>query len=284
LSLRSSLAKLSGPDKVAERTAARSALAPIVALAQRLAHNGARVQWETGAVAGILRIAQADAWDRGAASEAVGYWLDEARMWRDGRFDGSKWPRSSVWPDDRVRRLDVAAARLLAAGLERLDATWPPHTDVVRFMAKHARGTLEGGWSAGRLRALRHGFFDPADAELAACDALIAGLPRMQPPRSGLVARMQQWGEWATHDGDWSWTAVGAQVDQLRLRESSHLLGITEVRLLRLALAFRLGEPLPELVDPISGGPFDVRIEGNVASFRSTANGDEQVRWAERPR
>jgi hypothetical protein len=172
--------------------------------------------------------------------------------------------------------------RLLDEGLARLDATWPPHSDVPALLVGHARQVLQGQWPLpGRMIALRRGFFSPVEAELAACDALITRLTCMSAPLVGLVARQQQWSQWATEGSDWSWTIVGSRIDHWRRLEKSHLIGIAELRLLRLALAFELGEPLPELVDPLTGGPFEVRIDGNVASFRSSANVDV-VRWAER--
>jgi hypothetical protein len=153
---------------------------------------------------------------------------------------------------------------------------------VTAFLVARGNGLLRGGSArVGRMQALRHGFFDAVDAELAACDELIQELPMMQTPAVGVLARARQWSEWSSARHDWTWTYVGDWVSQLQMRESSHLFGLSELRLLRLALAFELGEPLPDLVDPVAGGPFDVRIDGNVASFRSSANVDA-VRWAER--
>jgi hypothetical protein len=78
-----------GAAAVAERAASQPVLAPVIALAQRLAHSGRRVRCENVAVANLLRVAQLDAWDRSDPRSAVEYWLDEARIWRDGRFGDS---------------------------------------------------------------------------------------------------------------------------------------------------------------------------------------------------
>ena len=277
------------PDAVAAREAAWPALAPIVEVLQRAAHarTPPSPRWQPGPLqTRVLRIARHVASDRGEHLRCVQLWLDEVVLWSDQRLPGSNWPFGVDWPEDQVARLDPAAARLLAEQLARIEARWSAVLDVESALVNQARSCLASHLQhqptlRGRLASWAHGF-DPNQRELAAVDALRTRLPVLVASTATWTERESQWRQFLGLPGNLEGTAVSSWLRHCSSAEQTHFLGYAKWRVLRLALAFQLGEPLPDLVDPRTGKPFVVTIDGDVATFRSDAGGKTVTRWAKR--
>ncbi len=259
-------------------------LQPVLLSVRRATHaNGAGLEIAAGdaaALQGVLRFAGEEARKRGDGEATVCAWLDEARMACDGL---RRWPNVDLtshwdrWNPVALAGLDTAALRLLAAGLERLEAQLPRHCDVASQLAGSARYWLDKGHShpsdlGERMRAWRRGFDVRAEA-LATCEMLLATLPAMSPPANDWPARERQWHAFLDAPiercaGDaLMWMAMLWDHDEPR-----RFAALARLRLLRLAVAFTLGDELPALADPFAAAPLQVEIDGNEATFRSASS------------
>ena len=267
-----------------DRSAVVRELQPALLALRRATHATTAVtaiaHGDAVALRALVQLAIDDALERGDGEAAVGSWLDEARLVCDG-FEalpgqdlGSLWDR---WTPAALAGLDATALRLLATGLERLDAQWPLHDDVAEPLAVSAAYWLDGGRSPAvdlddRLRAWRRGFDVRAEA-LATCEMLLATLPAMTPPAKDWPARELQWRafldgpiERSAGEALW-WMLYLAQND-----EPKRFAGLARLRLLRLAVAFTLGDELPALADPFAAAPLQVEIDGDESTFRSASS------------
>ncbi|MFY9343812.1 MAG: hypothetical protein WAT39_15085, partial [Planctomycetota bacterium] len=101
-------------------------------------------------------------------------------------------------------------------------------------------------------------------------------------PAARWAERDAQWQRLFDCDPDTMRSAPSLFLHHFHAAERSQVEGQARFRLLRLALAFQLGQPLPDLVDPLTGGPFVVQIAGDVATLRSAAPHVSLSRWAKR--
>jgi hypothetical protein len=283
------LQTLTKPDAVAARAAAWPALAPIVEVLQRAAHArtppAPRCRPDT-LQTWVLQIARQVAWDRGDHLRCVQLWLDEVVLWSDQRFPGSHWPFGADWPEEQVTCLEPSSARLLAARLVRIEERWPACVGVESVLANQARSWLSGSVRhepslRGRLWSWANGF-DPNHKELATADALLSQLHILSASAATWPERERQWQQFHELPGNHQGGCVSFWMCQCYCFDKSHFIGHAKWRLLRLALAFQLREPLPDLVDPRTGKPFVITIDGDVATFRSEAEGETLTRWAKR--
>jgi hypothetical protein len=259
-------------------------LQPVLLSVRRATHaTAAGLEVASGDVAAlqdVLRFASDEALKRGDGETAVCAWLDEARMACDGLL---RWPNAYLsshwnrWSPVALAGLDTAALRLLAAGLERLEAQLPRHCDVASQLAGSARYWLDKGRSHHSelgecMRAWRRGFDVRAEA-LATCEMLLATLPAMSPPANDWPARERQWHAFLDAPiercaGDaLMWMAMLWDHDEPR-----RFAALARLRLLRLAVAFTLGDELPALADPFAAAPLQVEIDGDEATFRSASS------------
>lgn len=263
------------------REAAWPALEPIVA-ALRVGAQGRMVtvpkrglDWHR--LRGVLDCAQRRAADRGERGEEVALWLDAARFHLDVAWVWTQWPMDgfSYWSVARLSALDRGSAAVLAEGLRRLDGSWPRQVDLERSIVGAARPLLADG--AGRrvsvrqrLGAWRSGF-DPRRRELAGLVELCEALPELRVADVPWPQRLQQWREFTGHVRLGRGAAAVDWITQLSDTERRQRADLARLRLLRLALAFTFGEPLPELADPFAAAPLQARIDGDVATFHSAA-------------
>lgn len=238
----------------------------------------------------VLLIAQEHAAYHGDWRGCVAAWLDRATVYLDHRREDDGTCRKVVvdWSAAQLDRFDTTAARLLVDGLERLDARWPRRVEPAAFLAGVAQVHLRTGSSGGmvdpplrhRLAAWRFGF-DLDRMQLASIDDFVCALPAMPP--SALA--------WPQRDDDWQrffasgcrrWSSVASWLDIMRDAERELCSELARIRLLRLALAFQLGEPLPALADPFAERPLQIEVFADRARFRSAATHEALQRVAYR--
>lgn len=269
-------------ERVADRPVVVGELQPVLMALRRATHatTAARSVAQDDAVAlrTVVRLATDDALDRSDGEAAVGSWLDEARLVCDaiealtGQDGGLLWDR---WTPTLLAGLDEPALRLLATGLERLDAQWPLHSDVAQPLAVSAAFWLDDGRSPPadldeRLRAWRRGFDVRAEA-LTTCEMLLTTLPTMTPPAADWPARERQWRAFLVDPSDRCSGEVLWWMFHLCEGEQARFAGQARLRLLRLAVAFTLGDELAELADPFAAAPLQVDLRGDEATFRSAS-------------
>ena len=198
-------------------------------------------------------------------------------------FVGHVWrplPRPEFL-DDWLHGLDADSARWFEAVLRRLDEQHECSKSPADWIAQGVRDCagltpLQQSFEQG-LSAWRWGF-DAYWRELAACDRLVAALPELAPPAPDWPRRQQQIAAFGNAVGDiedgWACKIPGfLQNDERGLRRV-----LTDLRLLRLAVAFVHGLELPRLEDPLGSGPIEVEIRGDEATFRSEGlNGKERI-------
>lgn len=273
-------------EHAAARAAAWPAIAPLAAGASRAAHSRwAGVPNERAALLRrVLTISRQHALDRGAWTAAVEAWLDGIVLFLDHRSWHDEASRDS-WPEGDVARLDAPAARLLADGLARLEARWPRRIDIDEAIEFVAGEWLSGPRNAPgvheRLRAWREGF-DPRRRELVAIDAFASARHLLAPEFATWAQRQAQWESFfaAASSGPRSWLVTW--MNWRRGIEASFHSALAAHRLLRLAIAFQLGEPLPELLDPFTGEVLRAKIDGDVATFRAEVPRRPLTRYAVR--
>ncbi|MEC7584958.1 MAG: hypothetical protein VYE77_11630 [Planctomycetota bacterium] len=194
-----------------------------------------------------------------------------------------------TWTDDALARLDQPALELLAAGLERLDARCPRVFDW--------RG--ESLLLANTLKHLGDGssFFPDREVALKAMDY---GWSEKWAAADAVLQQVKMW-EGLRTSGASCWRVRKEELQQLFdstevqgnpvLRvcfsnfigaERSLRSALTVVRLLRLAVAYRLGQELPELQDPLGEDLFEsAPLDDGAVVFRSmggaSRNGAERV-------
>lgn len=260
-----------------------SGLEPGLAAVRRATHATAgpldMSHLDAVAMCAALRLAAEEALARGDGTAAVCAWLDQARVVCDDalsspRMQTLQWER---WSSTALAALDEQALQLLGTGLERLETQWPLHESVEWHLAGSLSFWLDRGRdhpanTDERLRAWRRGFDVRAEA-LATCNLLLATLPAMSPPANDWPARERQWR--AFLDGPMERCAGDALRWMLYLRENvepDRFAVLARLRLLRLAVAFTLGDELLALADPFAAAPLQVAIDGDEATFRSASS------------
>ena len=279
------LEDLEWPDASLDRAAARAGLEPIVDVLRRAAGGRGTCDRNVpqGLFAGVFRVAFLAAGDRAAWREQVELWLLELAL--NERVSPRRWQAvGASWPDERLLPLDADALRRLAAILAHLDANAPVVWDPAVGLASSVQQLLQRPRTAltsRRLSAWRHGF-DVNERELVAADELIAALPELGAADC----------DWATRDRQWRSVVesvragAGAVLPRLfeshRQHERSLRRDLAQLRLLRLCIAWRLGEPLPAVLDPFTLTAFVVEANGDAATFRSPSTQPDLVRGATR--
>jgi len=271
-----------------DRAAAVRELQPVVAALQRSAHATTIPELLHVDAAVVLAAVQRAAVDEAFRSDppevAVARWLDEARLVADlawllpGGWVQPLWER---WTPDSLAALPAPTLRLLANGLAQLDADWRLHEDVVGSLVGNAQYWLEGRGTYrpamdDRARAWRRGF-DVRAEELATCELLVRTLPHMQPSAKDWPTRSQQWHAFLDGPMEQSGGSVLAWMCHLCDDEHQRFLDLARLRLLRLAVAFTLGDEPVELADPFGSAPLQVELRDGEATFRSACT-DEVLR------
>jgi hypothetical protein len=159
-----------------------------------------------------------------------------------------------LWSDSRLRALPAAEQRRLAEVLLRFDSTCSPATSCAVLAARHLAEVCELGEE-------RDAGPEQIDAHLRA----VAALPGVEAPWSvrepALAAASACLPE-----------VVRTELVQI---ESSRREAIARVRLLRLAVAHHLGEPLPVLPDPFGEAPLQTSEHEGGLRFASCGKGSE---------
>lgn len=279
-----------------DAAASRAAWAPVWDLLheaaccrQRGARTGKEIAW--GDLLEITRIEWAARLAEGDAEGAVVCWLDGAVAWRDIN-DGNR-DLCSLVPiaDDALRTLPSGALRKLAEGLVRLEAdaaAWDPEAAVPREIAALLSGRRFSSDAASarwtwrqRSRAWATGF-DAERWELEQCAQLVGALPLLQPVDATFAGREAQRASFEAARPK----APNSRADQLGAwvlgRETTARWQVAQIRLLRLAIAFHLREPLPELTDPFADAPLRAVADEHSAAFRSAGAGYAIERFATR--
>ncbi len=215
---------------------------------------------------------------------AEGRAANAVRLWLDGLAFAVDQLAPWAWREQAVRRLldlgspDVVAALggdeldLLAQGLGRLDPLLARMPDYEVALAARARGLLDGtdeGVHRGYYLGAWESGFDLETQQFDTLAELLDLGSLLSPAAADGAARQRQWRAWASavrrHD---NW--YGRWLDPLLVAiETQQRQVLTQLRLLRLAVAFhRGGEPL-ELPDPFAAGMLHVQVDLGTATFRS---------------
>jgi hypothetical protein len=229
-----------------------------------------------------LRVAQLYAVDRRAWTEQVAWWAIASAVFERSRPESMPCCFGSSWPDARLWRLDRAALVQLGGVVRGLDERTVPVDDVRTWLRPRVSFLLLPSvpprWR-DRLAAWQHGF-DAYERERIAADELIAALPLLESFDVPWSVRQHQWRRVA---------------DGIRLGAGARLVAgldaewefvwrqeLARLRLLRLVIAWRLGEPLPNLLDPFTLQPIALETRGDDATFRCAAPGMVLVRHSSR--
>lgn len=268
-----------------DRASAVRELQPVIAALQRAAHATTIPEWlyidSSVVLAAVQRAAVDEAFRSAPRDAAVVLWLDEARLvadlawWLPSGWAQSMWQR---WTPQSLAALPASTLRLLANGLARFDADWQLHAGVVGSLVFNAEHWLAGGGSYrpdldDRLRAWRRGF-DVRAEEVATCELLVTTLPHMLPPARDWPTRSQQWHAFLDGPMERCGGSVLWWMDHLLDDEHHRFLDLTRLRLLRLAVAFTLGDELPQLADPFGPAPLLVELRDGEATFRSACTSE----------
>lgn len=159
-----------------------------------------------------------------------------------------------LWSDARLRALPAAEQRQLAEVLLRFDLMSPPATSCAASQAEHYVSISE-------LEPRFRGESTQLDAYLTAVEALPddnAPWSAREPALAAAAACLP-----ASHSS------------QLPYVESARRDAVARIRLLRMALAFHLGESVPVLLDPFGDGPLqtDERADGRRFASRGESDG-----------
>lgn len=189
---------------------------------------------------------------------------------------------AEAWDDASLCRLEPAALQLLADGLQRLDARCPLALDFGGETLLLANTVLHDTQQAGSLslQAWRYGFstrWAMADAvmlQAAAKDELaaIAALPwpLREPQMLGICESPQ-----LQQNPMLALVLPNLSAAELSLRQCS-----TMLRLLRCAVAWRLGDRDLQLADPLGDGP--LLVEQQAGAVRFVSSGKRQHKPFER--
>lgn len=276
------LAAMEEPDAHAMRAALWPGLEPIVQVLRRAAGgsgSGELGDWSRR----VLQVAVLEAGDRAAWSEQVELWfVTRALLERSRRTSSS--PVAAFWSNQRLACLDAAALRMLASALAHVDAKAALTVDPAMALANWVEPLLARPRPTSlrrRLTAWRHGF-DANERELVAADELLAALPELSAGDCDWGTRELLWQHFFAAVRSGSGASLPRTLDGLRHEERSIRRDLAQLRLLRLCLAWRLGEPLPAVLDPFTLTPFVVETNGDAAAFRSPSTQPDLVRSATR--
>jgi hypothetical protein len=224
----------------------------------------------------VLRSVRRRAVDRAEWTDAVELWAAETTLVLDLAPDfPQQLSFDRAWPLEHLSRMPAPAAVMLRDALARLDERLPVARDATAALAAAVQRVLSGADRPftrlrDRVAAWRVGF-DPQRRELEVAAALVVAVPVLAQPENAWPERARRWQRLFDAAPECDLTRVGYAMRRCRDAELAMHTVRTELRLLQLALAFTFGEPLPELADPFGTGAFDVRIDGDVARFRSAA-------------
>ncbi len=179
---------------------------------------------------------------------------------------------TEVWTDERLRALGPQDLRLLGEGLQRLDAQLPvilPYDGELLFLGSHFARWIDSGSPASLdgwalPSAWRYGF----STRWMLADAFLVqrGMARaIRDADAGWIGRRALWAELAARAASSSNPVVQQTMPNLEAAERNLREVVTQVRLLRLAVAFQRGEALPELADPLGEGPLTAQRSADDA-------------------
>lgn len=276
------LTEMEEPSAQGLRAALRTSVDPIVQVLRRAA-GGRGSGRDHGVWSRVLQVAFLEAGDRAAWSEQVELWLVMRSLLERPKHPGFH-PAATFWSDDRVTCLDAVAVRQLASALAHVDAktvlAWDPpwvlSNWVQQLLTRQPTTSVRR-----RLAAWRHGF-NTRERELVAADELLAALPELAEGDCDWVTREQQWQRFLGAVRSGAGASLPRSLDGLRQHELAFRRDLAQLRLLRLCLAWRLGEPLPAVLDPFTLTPFVVEANGDAATFRSPSTQPGLVRGATR--
>lgn len=278
------LEEMEAADAQWMRAALRPSLEPIVQALRRAAGGrgpGVLGTWSRR----VLQIAVFEAGDRAAWNEQVELWL-VLRSHLERPRQSTSSPDATFWSDERVTCLDVAALRLLGSALAHIDAKASLVANPPMALANWVEPLLVRPRPTSirrRLAAWRHGF-DAHERELVAADELLAALPELAAGDCVWDVREQQWQRFFAAVRSGAGASLPRSLEGLPQHERSLRRDLAQLRLLRLCLAWRLGEPLPAVLDPFTLTPFVVETNGDAATFRSPSTQPDLVRSATRLR
>lgn len=186
---------------------------------------------------------------------------------------------SAAVGDEVLARFDPAGLAVFAAGLAVADSVVHPESVWPMLLVSQlvAQLDVEGQVSArdlglgNRWQAWRHGF-SVRDSGRARTRSLVAALQRFVrdavgadswPARRALLAELAKADRAANAD---LWRPFLAGVEA---NEESRRLGVAQLRLLRLAVAWHVSQPLPRLDDPLGVGPLQVLEVADGVLLRS---------------
>jgi hypothetical protein len=183
-----------------------------------------------------------------------------------------RWIWRAGFRDDWLHALDADSARWFDAALRRLEGQHDCSASPANLIAQGARGCadltpLQQSFGQG-VSAWRWGF-DSYWRELVACDRLVAALPELAPPASDWARRQEQIAAFGSVLGDVEDGWASKIPTFVKSEELAWRRVLTQLRLLRLSVAFVHGLELPRLADPLGSGPIEVEIRGDEATFRS---------------
>lgn len=173
---------------------------------------------------------------------------------------------AAAWTDERLRALSPAALSRLQDGLAAADALLEPGIDLrgeVVWMAE-SLAAAGGGFSWAAWTHAFAGHWLAADAVLRFAEAAT----RLRLPSANWSARRAVLERISTAFSSGNSIATMA-MPNLLAAEPNQRGAIAGLRLLRLHVAHRLAEPLPDLADPLGDGELEVDVDGETVVFRS---------------
>lgn len=223
----------------------------------------------------------------GSSAAAAQLWCSAARLIVDLELvEGPVWAPSCVrqmlpwWGDRLLATADSSLLRAIDDAAQDLDVAFDASIDVERELAGRARFVLRDDYYASGL------WHRPPSVE----DCLRAWYAGFSPQRAAMVELL-----WDVRTSDQiaapaaPWQRRVEQLEHygsnghldlahwLQVEEMGRRQAQAQLRLLRMAIAFHLGESLEPLQDPLGDGPLVVDDRGATVVMRSAGNAERVV-------
>lgn len=221
----------------------------------------------------------------------VGLWMDAVTFAVDGLSQSGGTARVrlylNVLTDDLLATLSELDLQRLDGFLANADPLVGALADPNSLLMNTVQIAVEGSRKVSRepmqlrLSAWQHGF-DPYRADLEGFDELLRLRAMLEPIAKDGGQREAQWSAYRSARRERQTFTTSLVDDRAENGERWQREALTQLRLLRLAVAFHRGVEVPQLADPFASAPLQVQIEDDSAVLRSARTFDRSQRIARR--